>query len=109
MFELKNTFLDDCLKGDALLEDIDIYINRWNNSSDKNKSIHQYLGFTKEEYELWYKNPSLLKSICFAHKNNITISSLINESKKERLVTRASSIEEANKILSWLKETGRIL
>lgn len=102
MSELK--FLDACLEGDALIEDIDDYIDQWH-EGDSKEELHDFLGFTQDEYELWlHNNDSIINSILFARKNGVSITEIGTLSA----AARASSMEEAEKIIGWLKSTGRI-
>ena len=45
------TFVEKCLAGLALLEDIDDYVEAWHEGSgDPDATLADYLGFTTEEY-----------------------------------------------------------
>jgi hypothetical protein len=97
-------FVDACLQGEALIEDIDEYIERWH-EGDSEKELHEFLGFTKDEYELWLHNDnSIIKSILFARKNGVSITDIDSIS----IAARSSSMEEAEKIIEWLRLTGRM-
>ena len=60
-----SNFLDRCLSGDALIEDIDDYIDDWH-QSDSDQSLPEFLGMTRNEYRLWGKDPNCLPYIVSA-------------------------------------------
>lgn len=55
-------FINLCLSGDVLINDIDDFIDKWHDS-DSNDEIYDYLGMTREEYFLWIERPEYLKII----------------------------------------------
>ena len=59
------SFLDRCLSGDALIEDIDDYIDDWH-QGDSDQSLHEFLGMTRDEYRFWVKDPNCLPYIVSA-------------------------------------------
>lgn len=103
MSELK--FMEACLEGDALLEDIDDYIDEWH-ESDSDEELHDYLGMTFEEYSVWVENDSMLKTIFHAREAGKSINELIKENDVQKLVARASTPEEAAQVKEWLKKKG---
>lgn len=60
--EIKNDFLSKCLRGEADISEVDVYIARWHNSKSKQK-LHEYLGLTWEEYLDFVAHASALKDI----------------------------------------------
>ena len=55
----EKTFVEKCLGGEALLDDIDDYIDRWHEGEgDPDASLAAFLGFTDEEYKLWAEKPN---------------------------------------------------
>ena len=65
-----SNFIEDCLKGDALLSEIDDYIDIWHESDNDEEELSQFLGMTKEEYSLFVTRPDALSTIVAAHKEN---------------------------------------
>ena len=59
-------FITDCINADALLEEIEEYIEEWH-ISETDKPIYDFLGMTQEEYFLWVENDDMLKYIIQAH------------------------------------------
>jgi len=102
------SFIDNCLKGDALMDEIDDYIDRWSNGEDGEAlELHEYLGMSWEEYSLWGTKPSILSVIIRARKNGVTLDQELNE-ERFALAARAGSAEEAAKLTKWLKKIGKI-
>ena len=63
MSEQPSTFVDRCLAGEALLEEIDDYVDRWHASGGSGQSLAAYLGFTPDEYALWVEQPQALNYV----------------------------------------------
>ena len=57
-----SNFIDMCLSGDALPDEIDDFVDRWH-EGDSDLSIHEFLGMTREEYLSWVKDPNALPRI----------------------------------------------
>lgn len=62
-------FIQDCLTGDALLEEIDDYIDKWHDG-ESDLPLHTYLGMSRDEYGTWLESPDRLTYIVAAHKRN---------------------------------------
>ena len=102
------SFIYDCLNGDALINEIDEYVERWSNGIDGlNQELHEYLGMDWDEYKLWGTRPSILPVIIRARRNRVSLDKELN---KERLslAARAENKEEAEKLTVWLKQIGKI-
>lgn len=102
-----SNFINDVINADALIDEIDDYIEQWH-ISDSELSVFEYLGMSEEEYFLWLENDFYLKYIIAAHEQNKTIGTLLQDEYSTRLVARSDSPEEAKKIYTWLKEKGFI-
>lgn len=71
-----SNFINDVINADAILDEIDDYIEKWHDS-DTDCSVFEYLGMTEEEYLLWVENDFYLKYIILAHEKDINISQLL--------------------------------
>jgi hypothetical protein len=101
---MSKTFLDACVSGEALLDEIDDYVAKWH-QSDVQTPIAKYLGFTPKEYEAWVEKPDILGYIVVARAHNKPLEDTI----KEGIAARSPSRDGAKALLAWLKKTGRIL
>jgi hypothetical protein len=101
-------FIDLCLSGDVLTEEIDDFVDKWH-ESDSDESLEDFLGLTAREYELWVKNPKFLDYIVYLRKNKGILdsysASIISDSSS-KVAARGSA--ESDVIVQWLRETGRI-
>lgn len=100
-------FMQACLEGDALLEEIEEYIEAWHNS-DSNEEIYEYLGMTLEEYFIFLEDESMLKTLFYAREVNIPIADFLQSNTEQMLAARAATPEEAAAVKEWLARTGRL-
>ena len=70
MFE--KSFIDACLTGDALLDDIEDYIEYWH-ENDSGLELNEFLGMTPHEYAEWIKTGEdmVLRDVIEARNVNI--------------------------------------
>ena len=47
-----SNFIEKCLNGEALLDDIDDFVDEWHESKG-NIPLYEFLGMKKSEYSLW--------------------------------------------------------
>lgn len=73
-----SNFINDCINGDALISNIDDYIEEWHKNKTLNMPIYTFLGMSLQEYKLFLENESFLASIITAHKNDETLESELN-------------------------------
>jgi hypothetical protein len=62
------SFVDLCLQGQVAIDEIDDYIAKWHHSNEDNANIVSYLGMTKEEYDLFVRDPEALALIIDARR-----------------------------------------
>ena len=58
----KIKFMELYLKDEALLKEIDDYIEEWHNN-DSDETIYDFLGMTEEKYGLWVESNLIPKYI----------------------------------------------
>ncbi len=105
---MDTSFIDKCINGDSFLDEVDDYVDAWHDdNASEDTELYQYLGMTWQEYSLWVTNPSILGEIVAARRKGL---SLENAPPKEiqALAARASSKEEAQRVMSWLKKIGKL-
>lgn len=101
-------FIDQCLSGDALEDEIDEYVARWHEgTAGLDQELHEYLGMTWGEYSLWATKPSILRYILSAHKRNVSLDFELNQERLS-LAARAETAEEAMQMEAWLKLIGKL-
>ncbi len=109
MFDAPPTFVDRCLAGDALLDEIDDFVDFWHDS-DQPGSLAEFLGFSDQEYALWVEKPESLRFIVAARKQVKPVEEILRAANDNayRLAARASSSKEAQDVYDWLVRTGRM-
>ena len=100
-------FVQKCLSGLALANEIDDYISNWHEGDGQDLELHEYLGLTWEEYSLWGTRPSILSSIFSSRKKNIPFAQEL-ELEQLSLAARAESTKEATEMEEWLRRIGKI-
>ncbi|TXT39356.1 MAG: hypothetical protein FD138_106 [Planctomycetota bacterium] len=104
------TFVESCLDGEALAEEIDDFVDQWH-EGDFECELAEYLGFSDEEYAEWAERPQSLPVILFAHKYKVPLKDALARSGGQfALAARGgmTSPEEAQIVCDWLTETGRL-
>lgn len=118
-----NTFINLVLSGDALIDEIDDFIDEWHENTDLDMPLSDFLGLSREEYDLWVERNETLKFILFARRFNLSFSQVLREISNWFDPCKATSEnnfpmpvaarnlgseEEVESIINWLHETGRI-
>lgn len=109
----RTTFLDLAARGEALVDDIDDHIDSWHDDQ-LGLSLHEYLGFSHEDYKLWLEQPAVLRFL--VHQRRLGgdhAASLVDLLGRDRdgllaLAGRSEDALEAKTIVDWLVETGRL-
>jgi hypothetical protein len=71
MSETPQTYIDLCLSGKALADDIHDSVSQWHEGTDT-RPLHAYLGFTEDEYAVWVERPQAHKFILYARKKSLS-------------------------------------
>lgn len=100
-----SNFIEKCLEGLVLPDDIDDFIDSWHNQ-DGDESLHHFLGMSKREYSLWVADPDVLPHIINAHHFGKDVSVLLEEAYTLPLAARSDSPVKALKLMHWLKSEG---
>ena len=98
-------FITDCLTGDALLEEIDDYVDNWHDSQSK-LSLQDFLGMTNCEYGSWVANPNCLPRIVIARRYNSPFTELSQECPAKPIAARSGNREHEKDLIKWLQNTG---
>lgn len=94
-------FLELCVQGHALPEDIDDFVDEWHDS-DSEVSLSEYLGMSSDEYESWMHAPDTLNAIITARIQNVSLMTVLDSSYDLPMAARASSPEAAMFLMKWL-------
>jgi len=97
-------FIEKCLSGDALVNEIDDYIETWHKDESITQELHEYLGMSFFEYQLWVEKPESLKFILFARKKNANVQDYMTSNE----YSIAARSKDYISVLEWLRDTGRI-
>ena len=103
------TFVERCLNGSALPDEIDDYVDNWHDTDIGTKiPLHAFLGMDKHEYALWMRDPNAIYGILMAHKNHRSVDDYVDDFYSMPLAARAESTEDTEKLTKWLKVLGKI-
>ena len=92
-------FITDCINGDALISDVNDYIDRWQESNNA-ASLHEYLGMDKSEYVLFVEDEDYLGLIISARVNKTTIENIVKE--ELAMAARSDNPAKSQKLEQWL-------
>lgn len=106
------TFVDACLAGDVLAQDIDDWVDRWHDGDvpDPSLSLDEFLGFTPDEGQLWAEKPAALGFILHAHRHGIPVADVVTQQERAdyTLAARSASDKSALDVFDWLVAQKRI-
>lgn len=106
------SFIDACLAGDALLDDVDDWVDSWHDSDGRPRGVYEelyeYLGFSRLEYAAWAERPSLLRSIVAGREQNRSFEEVKRDAAKALVAARTTKDVAAAELVAWLRSTGRI-
>lgn len=98
-----SNFIIDCINGDALLSDVNDYIDKWH-ENDTGLPLHEFLGMRKKEYILFIEDENYLGSIIRAHKSDKNIESIIQD--EIAIAARSDDTIKYGKLQKWLESEG---
>jgi len=99
---LSNNYISMCLSGDALLTDVNDFIDKWH-ETDTGLSIEDYLGMSKHEYNAWLLDDSILPYIIRSRHEKKDISEVFTKDEM-KVAARGSNAEQIVELFKWLKE-----
>lgn len=103
-----NTYVEACLRGEAIWTDIDDWVDAWHESGE-DIDLHEFLGMSWDEYSLWVERPQALRGILAAHHGSPEPISMDTLASEFALAARSNSDSAASEVLDWLRSTGRIV
>jgi hypothetical protein len=101
------SFIELCLKGNALMEEIDDYVERWHNGAEK-VSLRDFLGMSKSEFSLWINDPDVLPYIIFSRREERPFVQVVNDNyySNARLAARSDQAQKIRLLKDWLERQG---
>ncbi|AMJ67175.1 hypothetical protein [Hymenobacter sp. PAMC 26628] len=100
-----SSFISDCIRGVALLEDADDYIDRWH-EGDTGQTLHEFLGMTRQEYNAYLLDDSALAFIVKAHREQVPFKQIAEQDYSYALAARSQGGEKILQLMQWLKQEG---
>ena len=101
------TFVESVLEGEAFETEINDFVEAWHESTSK-ETLHEFLGFTREEYGLWVEQPETLRCILLSRKKGIDLGTTLEWQAAHRMAARSLTEEDKQKLILWLQNTGRL-
>lgn len=98
-----SNFITNCINGDALMSEVNDYIDKWHDSIT-DAALHDYLGMTKKEYMLFVDDENYLGLIIAAHKSHLNIESLVR--KEMLMAARSEDVAKSRNLQKWLESEG---
>lgn len=104
-----SNFISDVIDGRALLSDFDDYVDEWHTDlNSEPNDLHQFLGMTWDEYRVFVEQPYSLRFIVAAHRTGLPLQEILQLQDGFALAARAADRMEADSLLKWLVERGRV-
>ena len=84
---------------------IDDEIDAWH-EADTTIPLHEWLGLTPDEYQLYVEKPASIRIILAARQQNRSLKELLAANDASSLT--GASVAEMTELRRWLKATGRL-
>jgi len=97
----ENSFIDACLAGDALLNDIEDYIEYWH-ENESDLELNEFLGMTSYEYANWLKtgDDMVLRDIIEARNIKMLYQNYEKMPQERRIAARAYKKDDIEEVKS---------
>lgn len=95
------SFIDQCLSGDAIIDEIEDFIGAWHDGSSE-LSLHEYLGMLRDEYELFLNSPESLPLIVASRKTGDPVARYVNDNVMTKLAARSAEPNKIRRLQAWL-------
>jgi hypothetical protein len=106
------TLMGDILAGNAMLEDVDDWVEAWHTAGGApngvRQSLDEYLGLSSDEADLWVEQPVALRFAVAAHRYHRPVQEILESKDEQAVRARAGAPEAARQVLDWLRKTGRL-
>lgn len=82
------TYMEQLLRGEVQLPDIDDFVDVWHDAPGDSKSasqgLEEFLGMSGDEYQLWVERPESLRFIAAAHRQSKHVATDSSRASRER-------------------------
>jgi hypothetical protein len=103
------TFIDQCLRGTALPDEIDDYVEKWHDGEiGQDLELRELLGMDRHEYAIWMRDANAIYSIIAAKRNRRPVEDFTEDYFSMPLAARAGNTDDAKKLTDWLRKIGKI-
>src|SRR6266478_5369699 len=105
----KRSIVERLLSGEECeLSRIDDEIDAWH-EADTTIPLHEWLGLTADEYQLYVEKPASIRVILAARHQNRSLKELLDAKDATSFIAaRGASPAEVTELTNWLKTTGRL-
>jgi hypothetical protein len=108
MSEKRDSFVELCLQGHVMPDEIDDFVDAWHDAPGE-EQLYEFLGMKKAEYTLWIRDPDALNYIIKARHDRIPLEEVINDNYEElRIAARAENDQKIKRLRKWLDEQGKL-
>lgn len=102
------TFMHLYSNGYVMADEIDDFIDRWHDMTPvggrSHASIHEFLGMTRDEYEAWIHDASVLPHIVRARMSHSSLDAIMSEHVDDMLLAaRANNRTAIEALGKWLE------
>jgi hypothetical protein len=97
-------FIDRCLTGNALLEEVDDFVDEWHRGSGKG-TLREFLGMSESEFSLWINDPDVLPYVILARREERPFEDVVNDHYygSTRLAARSDQSQKTRHLKEWLE------
>lgn len=90
---IKN-FVQDCLDGNAILDDIDDYVEYWHNN-DVNGTLEKFIGLDEYESEKWLQEgDDILRGVIYCRRHNLNYKEYEQMNSDSKIAARTYNLKE---------------
>lgn len=106
------TFMDQYVEGHVMADEIDDFVDRWHDEAPiimgHPVPMHDFLGMSRDEYEAWVHDPSVLPHIVRARMSQVSLDVVMNEHVDDMLLAaRADNRTAIEALGKWLDRRRR--
>lgn len=97
------SFIDRVLDGSVLTSEIDDFVKAWHEGHSA-EELHEFLGMSEEEYDLWVDSPDFLELIIYSRVSQTPLAEIANDNflEKERVAARANEVWMVDRLKQWI-------